>query len=83
MDPDDRSFKSMDLRDAIRDSRTHLHEMEKEESSETGYQTRLWGFVRELRGHPELRDLKAREALSAICNAANFKQLDKFYIWSF
>ena len=59
----------MDLRDAIRYSRTRLYEMEKEESSEMGYRTRLWEFVRMLRAHQELRGLKAREAHSAICNA--------------
>ena len=59
----------MTLSDAIHEIRSYLRKQDTEESSDTGYRTRLWDFVRMLRGHPELRDLKAREALAAICDA--------------
>ena len=81
MDPHEDSPWSMNLRDAIRYLRAHLSEMEKEESSETRYRTRLWEFVRMLRGHPELHGLKAREALSAICNAVKQSRGDDEDPW--
>ena len=70
MDPDDRSVRSMDLGEAIKYSRRYLEDKKSEESSNTGFRTRMWDFVRLLRGCPELADLNPRDAFTSICSAA-------------
>ncbi len=84
MDPNDQSPWSMELVEAIKYSRRHLEDHKADEPSSAGYRTRLWEFVRMLRGHPDLRNLDARNALAAICGAVQkfcFRDEDPWFDW--